>query len=42
MYFDIALDKMFCFVCFFNPKVVIFFLFYHKNICCGYLLKALL
>ena len=32
---DIALDKMF----FFNPKVLIFFLFLHENICCGYSLE---
>ena len=25
---------------FFNPKVLIFFLFSHKNICCGYSLEA--
>ena len=30
---NIALIKMF----FFNPKVLIFFLFFHENICCGYL-----
>ena len=33
----IALDKMFFF---FNPKVLIFFLFLHENICCGYSLEA--
>ena len=27
-------------VLFFNPKVLIFFLFLHKNICCGYSLEA--
>ena len=25
---------------FFNPKVLIFFLFHHENICCGYSLEA--
>ena len=25
---------------FFNPKVLIFFLFLHENLCCGYSLKA--
>ena len=32
----IALDK----TLFFNPKVLIFFLFLRKNICCGYSLEA--
>ena len=32
----IALDKM----RFFNPKVLIFILFLHKNICCGYSSEA--
>ena len=31
-----ALDKIF----FFNPKVLIFFFFLHKNICCGYSLEV--
>ena len=30
-----GLDKML-----FNPKVLIFFLFLHENICCGYSLEA--
>ena len=33
---SVAPDK----VCFFNRKVLIFFLFLHKNMCCGYLLEA--
>ena len=33
---NIALDKLL----FFNQKVMIFFLFLHKNICCGYSLEA--
>ena len=33
----IALDKMLFF--FFNLKVLTFFLFLHKNICCGYSLE---
>ena len=33
----IAPDKvLFCFCCFFNPKVLILYLFLHTNICCGY------
>ena len=34
----IALDKMFFF--FFNPKVLILFLFLQENICCGYTLEV--
>ena len=37
----IALDKMLLFCFFFNPKVLLFFLFPHKNVCCGYSLEAL-
>ena len=33
----IALDKM---LFFFNPKLLIFFSFLYKNICCGYSLEA--
>ena len=33
---DIFLDRML----FFNPKVLIFFLFLHVNICCVYSLEA--
>ena len=36
MYF-IAIAKM---LFFFNPKVLIFFLFLFENICCGYSLEA--
>ena len=36
IFLAIALDKMF----FFNPKVLIFFLFLQENICCGYSLEA--
>ena len=32
----ITFDKML----FFHPKVLIFFLFFHKNICCGYSLEV--
>ena len=33
----IALDKMgFCF----SPKILLFFSFLHKNICCGYSLEV--
>ena len=33
----IALDKM---LLFFNPKILIFFLLLHENLCCGYWLEA--
>ena len=36
----IALDKMFFFCFFFNPKVLIFVIFLHENIYCGYSLEA--